>query len=629
MFLRVFSPKLQTPVFNAVLFNTAARHHPACGFCLAEGSKRYFSAAKKKKKKGKRAANVAKNNPGGGIPGEFVMSVTGLSKQVGVRSIFEDVNLGFLQEAKIGILGLNGSGKSTFLKILCGVDDEFDGNLWIKDGLKVGYLPQEPELDPALSVRENVMSGLEKEVFLLKRFDEVSMEMGSDDADFDALLEEQAKLQTEIDNYDAWTLDKRVDMAMEALRVPEEGAEVATLSGGEVRRVALCRLLLERPDMLLLDEPTNHLDAESVEWLEIFLQRYKGTVVAITHDRYFLDNVAGWILELERGRALPFEGNYSSWLDAKQKRMNMENKKDAARSKAMAKELEWIRKGTRGQQKKGKARQKAYEENVAEAQKSGIAERLESGTIVIPEGPRLGNKVLSVKGLCHQFEDGRPLFNSLDFTVPKGALVGIVGGNGVGKSTLFRLLTGDIGPDRGTIDVGDSVHIGYVSQSRASLNANHTVYEEVAGDNEYIRVGDRDLPIRAYVSSFNLKGAAQEKRIGDLSGGERNRVHLAKTLSSGSNFILLDEPTNDLDVETLRSLEEALYDFSGSGMIISHDRYFLDRICSHVLAFEGNGEVVFFEGGWSEYLKASQSNLNIESDDQDGRKKRFRPMQYF
>jgi energy-dependent translational throttle protein EttA len=629
MFLRVFSPKLQTPVFNAVLFNTAARHHPACGFCLAEGSKRYFSAAKKKKKKGKRAANVAKNNPGGGIPGEFVMSVTGLSKQVGVRSIFEDVNLGFLQEAKIGILGLNGSGKSTFLKILCGVDDEFDGNLWIKDGLKVGYLPQEPELDPALSVRENVMSGLEKEVFLLKRFDEVSMEMGSDDADFDALLEEQAKLQTEIDNYDAWTLDKRVDMAMEALRVPEEGAEVATLSGGEVRRVALCRLLLERPDMLLLDEPTNHLDAESVEWLEIFLQRYKGTVVAITHDRYFLDNVAGWILELERGRALPFEGNYSSWLDAKQKRMNMENKKDAARSKAMAKELEWIRKGTRGQQKKGKARQKAYEENVAEAQKSGIAERLESGTIVIPEGPRLGNKVLSVKGLCHQFEDGRPLFNSLDFTVPKGALVGIVGGNGVGKSTLFRLLTGDIGPDRGTIDVGDSVHIGYVSQSRASLNANHTVYEEVAGDNEYIRVGDRDLPIRAYVSSFNLKGAAQEKRIGDLSGGERNRVHLAKTLSSGSNFILLDEPTNDLDVETLRSLEEALYDFSGSGMIISHDRYFLDRICSHVLAFEGNGDVVFFEGGWSEYLKASQSNLNIESDDQDGRKKRFRPMQYF
>ena len=629
MFLRVFSPKLQTPVFNAVLFNTAARHHPACGFCLAEGSKRYFSAAKKKKKKGKRAANVAKNNPGGGIPGEFVMSVTGLSKQVGVRSIFEDVNLGFLQEAKIGILGLNGSGKSTFLKILCGVDDEFDGNLWIKDGLKVGYLPQEPELDPALSVRENVMSGLEKEVFLLKRFDEVSMEMGSDDADFDALLEEQAKLQTEIDNYDAWTLDKRVDMAMEALRVPEEGAEVATLSGGEVRRVALCRLLLERPDMLLLDEPTNHLDAESVEWLEIFLQRYKGTVVAITHDRYFLDNVAGWILELERGRALPFEGNYSSWLDAKQKRMNMENKKDAARSKAMAKELEWIRKGTRGQQKKGKARQKAYEENVAEAQKSGIAERLESGTIVIPEGPRLGNKVLSVKGLCHQFEDGRPLFNSLDFTVPKGALVGIVGGNGVGKSTLFRLLTGDIGPDRGTIDVGDSVHIGYVSQSRASLNANHTVYEEVAGDNEYIRVGDRDLPIRAYVSSFNLKGAAQEKRIGDLSGGERNRVHLAKTLSSGSNFILLDEPTNDLDVETLRSLEEALYDFSGSGMIISHDRYFLDRICSHVLAFEGNGDVVFFEGAWSEYLKASQSNLNIESDDQDGRKKRFRPMQYF
>ena len=572
---------------------------------------------------------MAKNNPGGGIPGEFVMSVTGLSKQVGVRSIFEDVNLGFLQEAKIGILGLNGSGKSTFLKILCGVDDEFDGNLWIKDGLKVGYLPQEPELDPALSVRENVMSGLEKEVFLLKRFDEVSMEMGSDDADFDALLEEQAKLQTEIDNYDAWTLDKRVDMAMEALRVPEEGAEVATLSGGEVRRVALCRLLLERPDMLLLDEPTNHLDAESVEWLEIFLQRYKGTVVAITHDRYFLDNVAGWILELERGRALPFEGNYSSWLDAKQKRMNMENKKDAARSKAMAKELEWIRKGTRGQQKKGKARQKAYEENVAEAQKSGIAERLESGTIVIPEGPRLGNKVLSVKGLCHQFEDGRPLFNSLDFTVPKGALVGIVGGNGVGKSTLFRLLTGDIGPDRGTIDVGDSVHIGYVSQSRASLNANHTVYEEVAGDNEYIRVGDRDLPIRAYVSSFNLKGAAQEKRIGDLSGGERNRVHLAKTLSSGSNFILLDEPTNDLDVETLRSLEEALYDFSGSGMIISHDRYFLDRICSHVLAFEGNGDVVFFEGGWSEYLKASQSNLNIESDDQDGRKKRFRPMQYF
>ena len=581
------------------------------------------SAGGGKKKQKKNA------HSGRGTQGDYVMSVTGISKSVGTRTILDDVNLGFFEGAKVGVLGLNGSGKSTFLKLLCGEDTDFDGTVWKKEGIKIGYLPQEPAIDPDLSVRENVMTGLALEQGLLERFNAVSIAMGEPDADFDTLLEEQGKLQTAIDSYDAWNIDRRVDIAMSALRVPDDSTAAANLSGGEIRRVALCRLLLQRPEMLLLDEPTNHLDAESVEWLEQFLQRYAGTVIAITHDRYFLDNVAGWILELERGRALPFEGNYSTWLEAKNKRLNLENRKDAARAKAMQKELEWIRKGSRGQQKKGKARKNDYEQMVDEISTSESNERLESGAFVIPDGPRLGNKVVAVKHLSQQFDDAKPLFKDLSFTIPKGALVGIVGGNGMGKSTLFRLLTGELVAEEGSIEIGETVKIGFVAQSRDSLNARSTVYEEIANGVDTIRLGDRDIPIRAYVSSFNLKGPAQEKRIENLSGGERNRVHLAKTLSSGANFLLLDEPTNDLDVETLRSLEEALSQFKGSGMIISHDRYFLDRVCTHILAYEGDGETTFFPGTWSEYLEHTKGS-SFGVDKIDGPKtKKFRPLHFF
>ncbi len=577
-----------------------------------------------------------KNNPGGGIPGEFVMSIQQLQKVVGTRTIFENVTLGFLQGAKIGILGLNGSGKSTLMKILAGVEEEFDGDFWRKDDLKVGYLAQEPELNPNLNVRENVMEALKIEQGLLKRFEEISLQMGEPDADFDKLIEEQGYVTEEIDKYDAWNIDDKVNQAMQALRVPEDDLSVNHLSGGERRRIALCRLLLEQPDMLLLDEPTNHLDAESVEWLEQFLKRYEGTVIAITHDRYFLDNVAGWILEIERGKALPFEGNYSSWLVAKEKRMSLENKKDASRKKAMQKELEWIRKSAKGQQKKGKARLKSFEKEQDAISKSDHANLIESGAIVIPNGPRLGNKVIEVSNLTHAFDDGQKLiFKDVSFEVPKGATVGIIGGNGMGKSTLFSMLCADptaegLKPsDAGIINVGESVQIGYVSQSRESLNERNTVYEEISNGNEYINVNGNEIQIRAYVSAFNLKGAAQEKLVGDLSGGERNRVHLAKTLSQGANLILLDEPTNDLDVETLRSLEEALGNFEGTSMIISHDRYFLDRLCTHILAFEGDGRVDFFEGTWTEYLKEAQNSIHQKDTSEEGKGKRYRPLNYF
>ena len=578
---------------------------------------------------------ASKSNPGGGIPGEFVMSVHQLQKIVGTRTLFDNVTLGFLQGAKIGILGLNGCGKSSLMKILAGVEEEFDGDFWKKDDLKVGYLAQEPELNAKLNVRENVMEALRKEQDLLKRFEEISLEMGEPDADFDKLIEEQGVITEEIDKYDAWTIDDKVNQAMQALRVPEDDLSVEHLSGGERRRIALCRLLLEKPDMLLLDEPTNHLDAESVEWLEQFLKRYEGTVIAITHDRYFLDNVAGWILEIERGRALPFEGNYSNWLIAKEKRMSLENKKDASRKKAIQKELEWIRKSAKGQQKKGKARLKSFEKQKDEVAKSDQANLIESGSIVIPNGPRLGNKVVEVSNLTHTFDDGeKQIFDNVSFKVPKGATVGIIGGNGMGKSTLFSMICGDsdggLKPsDGGIIALGESVQIGYVSQSRDSLNEQNSVYEEISGGNDYININGTEVQIRAYVSAFNLKGPAQEKRVGDLSGGERNRVHLAKTLSQGANLILLDEPTNDLDVETLRSLEEALGNFQGTSMIISHDRYFLDRLCTHILAFEGDGRVDFFEGTWTEYLKEAKTSIHHKDDSDEGKKKRYRPLNYF
>ena len=592
---------------------------------MGERSFQHRQFAKQKK--------ASKNNPGGGIPGEFVMSVQKLQKIVGTRTLLENVTLGFLQGAKIGILGLNGCGKSTLMKILAGVEGEYDGDFWRRDGLKVGYLAQEPILDPNLNVRDNVMESLKKEKDLLKRFEEISLEMADPDADFDKLIEEQGHITDEIDKYDAWTVDDRVNQAMQALRVPEGDLSVDHLSGGERRRIALCRLLLEKPDMLLLDEPTNHLDAESVEWLEQFLQRYEGTVIAITHDRYFLDNVAGWILEIERGQALPFEGNYSSWLTAKEKRMSLENKKDASRKKAMMKELEWIRKSAKGQQKKSKARVKSFEKDQEQLSKSAHANLVESGSIVIPNGPRLGNKVIQVSNLNHSFDDGeKKIFSDVSFTVPNGATVGIIGGNGMGKSTLFSMICGENGlkpSDGGSVELGESVKIGYVSQSRDSLNERNTVYEEISNGKEYIDVNGRDIQIRAYVSAFNLKGAAQEKRVGDLSGGERNRVHLAKTLSQGANLILLDEPTNDLDVETLRSLEEALGQFQGASMIISHDRYFLDRLCTHILAFEGDGRVEFFEGTWSEYLRNAKNSIHATDDSAEGKSRRFRPLNYF
>lgn len=541
------------------------------------------------------------SNAGGGVPGDFVCHLKGVGVTIpGGKKLFDNLSLGFLRGAKIGVLGANGSGKSTLLKVVAGVRSDFDGERWVKPGFKVGYLPQEPQLDPTKNVLENIMDGLKESQELLQKFDEVSMAMGEPDADFDALLAEQAELQDKIEHLGCWDLTHEVDKAMAALRVPPKDADVEVLSGGERRRVALCRLLLEKPDMLLLDEPTNHLDAESVHWLEDFLQSYRGTVLSITHDRYFLDNVAGWVLELDRGETYAYEGNYTKWLQQRRNRFNMQRKSDAIRAKQISSELEWSR-SHQGSKKANKARLK----KLADLESSGnrASSRVEDGQIAIPSGPRLGNKVIKVDKLKKTLEDGRVLFEDLSFEIPPHAIVGIVGGNGTGKSTLFKIIAGQEEPDAGTVELGKTVSLGFVSQSREELRSKNTVYEEISGDNEFVEVGGDRINTRAYIASFNLRGPMQEKKVASLSGGERNRVHLAKMLLGGHNIIMLDEPTNDLDVDTLRSLESALTEFDGVSMVISHDRWFLDRICTHIIAYEGDGRVVFFDGNYSEYEK--------------------------
>ncbi|KAG7396139.1 ATP-binding cassette sub- F member 3 [Phytophthora boehmeriae] len=545
------------------------------------------------------AAPSGSSNAGGGVPGDFVCHLRDVGVTIpGGKKLFERVSLGFLRGAKIGVLGPNGTGKSTLLKVIAGVRTDFDGERWVKDGLKVGYLPQEPQLDPNKNVYENIMDGLKESQDLLARFDEVSMAMGEPDADFDALLDEQAKLQDQIEHLGCWDLSHEVEKAMAALRVPAYDADVEVLSGGERRRVALCRLLLEKPDMLLLDEPTNHLDAESVHWLEDFLQKYRGTVLSITHDRYFLDNVAGWVLELDRGETYAYEGNYTEWLTQRRNRLNMQRKSDAIRAKQIASEIQWSR-DHQGSKKANKARLKRLQD--MEASGFRASSRVEDGQIVVPSGVRLGNKVIKVNNLRKKLDDGRVLFDKLSFEIPPHAIVGIVGGNGMGKSTLFNIIAGIEDPDEGSVELGKTVSLGFVSQSRDELSGRRSVYEEISGDNEFVEVGGDRINTRAYIASFNLRGPMQEKKVGSLSGGERNRVHLAKMLLGGHNVVMLDEPTNDLDVDTLRSLEAALSDFDGVSMVISHDRWFLDRICSHIIAFEGDGRVVFFDGNYTEY----------------------------
>ncbi len=527
----------------------------------------------------------------------------------GGREIMKNITLAFLPGAKIGVLGINGAGKSTLLKIMAGMDQDINGEAWAAAGVKVGYLPQEPQLDPDKDVLGNVMEGVGPAKALLDRFNEVSEKFADPDADMDALLTEQAELQEQIDACNGWELERTIEIAMDALRCPSGDADVTTLSGGERRRVALCRLLLSNPDMLLLDEPTNHLDAESVAWLERFLAEYKSTVVAVTHDRYFLDNVAGWILELDRGKGIPYEGNYTGWLEQKRKRLEQEEREERGRQRTLAREQEWIGQSPQARRAKSKARISAYEDLLNEARDRAP----KSGQIVIPPGPRLGDLVIEADGLTKGFGD-RLLIENLSFKLPPGGIVGIIGPNGAGKTTLFRMIVGQEQPDAGSLRLGDTVTLGYVDQSRDSLAANKTVFEEISGGVEQIEVGKRTLPARAYVGAFNFKGSDQQKKVGQLSGGERNRVHLAKLLKSGANVVLLDEPTNDLDVDTLRALEDALLDFAGCALIISHDRWFLDRICTHILAFEGNSQVVWFEGNYQDYEADRHKRLGTDAD---------------
>jgi energy-dependent translational throttle protein EttA len=512
------------------------------------------------------------------------------------RQVLANISLSFLPGAKIGVLGPNGAGKSTLLRIMALREEPSSGIAELAPGATVGLLEQEPELDHGKTVRENVEDGVRESRDLVDRFNSISARFAEPDADYDTLLAEQATVQEEIDRRDLWQLDATLDRAMDALRLPEGDRDVETLSGGERRRVALCRLLLSAPDLLLLDEPTNHLDAESVWWLERFLAEYKGTVVAVTHDRYFLDNVAGWILELDRGRGIPFEGNYSSWLEQKQARLAAEEKQESARRRTLARELEWVRMSPRARHAKSKARLGAYEKLFAEEQ----AARLDRVEIHIPPGPRLGDVVIEAKDVAKGFGD-RLLFEGLSFTLPPAGIVGVIGPNGAGKTTLFRLIVGEEQPDAGDLRVGESVELAYVDQSRAALTPENSVWKEISGGQDTIELGRREVNSRQYVSWFNFKGGDQQKRVGDLSGGERNRVHLAKLLRSGGNVLLLDEPTNDLDVDTLRALEEALLDFAGCAVVITHDRWFLDRVATHILAFEGDSEVTWFEGSWGEY----------------------------
>jgi sulfate-transporting ATPase len=546
------------------------------------------------------------------MPAQFIFTMRDLRRFYQPdREVLRGINLSFYPGAKIGVIGSNGSGKSSLLRIMAGVDDGFTGEARLTAGFTVGFLSQEPDLDASKDVAGNVTDGVAEIKELLVGFDRVCAAMSEPDADFDKLLADQARLQERIDAAGAWDLDRKLEIAMDALRLPPGDSNVDTLSGGERRRVALCRLLLSSPDLLLLDEPTNHLDAESVAWLERTLQDYPGTVVAVTHDRYFLDNVAGWILELDRGFGIPWEGNYSSWLDQKQARLAVEEKADRARQKTLERELEWIRMSPRARQAKSKARVTAYSQLVAEAEASERgAEKLE---ITIPPGPRLGDVVVEAAGVTKGFGD-RLLIDGLSFLLPPGGIVGVIGPNGAGKTTLFRLVTGAESADEGTIKVGDTVSIAYVDQSRATLESDNTVFEEVTGGQDRLVVGGRELHGRAYVASFGFKGSDQQKRVGDLSGGERNRVHLAKVLRSGGNLLLLDEPTNDLDVDTLRALEDALLTFPGCAVVISHDRWFLDRVATHVLAFEGDSEVRWWEGNFSDYEIDRHKRLGVDAD---------------
>jgi ATP-binding cassette ChvD family protein len=534
---------------------------------------------------------------------QFIYHMQGLTKTYpGNRKVLENINLSFYPDAKIGVLGLNGSGKSTLLRIMAGMDTEFNGEAWVAEGARVGYLPQEPQLDATKSVRENVMEGVAAQKAILDRYNELAMNYSDETAD------EMTKLQDEIEAKGLWDLDSKVDQAMDALVCPPDDAEVTHLSGGEKRRVALCKLLLDQPDLLLLDEPTNHLDAETVNWLEGHLRKYPGAILIVTHDRYFLDNVTGWILELDRGRGIPYQGNYSSWLGQKQKRLEQEGREEESRQKTLAREQEWIAASPRARQAKSKARYQRYEDLLAKAAEKGPT----TAQIVIPVAERLGQNVIDFEHLSKGFGDNL-LIDDLTFKLPPGGIVGIIGPNGAGKTTLFRMITRQEQPDSGEISIGESVHIGYVDQSRDSLDGKATVWQEISGGLDQLQLGKREVNSRAYCGAFNFKGADQQKKVGQLSGGERNRVHLAKMLKSGANVLLLDEPTNDLDVDTLRALEEALEDFAGCAVIISHDRWFLDRIATHILAFEGDSHVEWFEGNFQDYEADKMRRLGTDS----------------
>jgi len=528
---------------------------------------------------------------------QIIFSMAGVSKIIPPqRQILKNIYLSFFYGAKIGVLGLNGSGKSTLLRVIAGIDKNINGDVVFSPGYSVGMLEQEPQLDPNKTVKEIVEEGVQETVNLLKEFDEINEAFADPDADFDKLMERQGDVQEKLDALDAWELDSKLERAMDALRCPPSEAKISTLSGGEKRRVAMCRLLLQQPDVLLLDEPTNHLDAESVLWLEQHLNQYKGTVIAVTHDRYFLDNVAGWILELDRGEGIPWKGNYSSWLEQKQNRLAQEEKSQSKRQKTLERELEWVRMSPKGRMAKSKARLSAYDNLLNQ----DVKERDEKLELYIPPGPRLGNKVIEAKGIKMGFED-RLLYENLNFTLPPAGIVGIIGANGAGKTTLFKLITGQLKPLDGTFDVGETVKLAYVDQEHDSLDPNKTVYELISEGNDWVMLGTKQMNARAYVSKFNFGGSDQEKKIGVLSGGERNRVHLAMMLKEGGNLLLLDEPTNDLDVNTLRALEEGLENFAGCAVVITHDRWFLDRVATHILAFEGDSNVVWFEGNFSEY----------------------------
>jgi ATP-binding cassette ChvD family protein len=534
---------------------------------------------------------------------QYVYHMQGVSKTYpGGKKCFENIHLSFLPGVKIGVVGVNGAGKSTLMKIMAGLDKDFTGEAWAAEGAKVGYLPQEPQLDESLSVRENVMLGVAEKKAILDRYNELAMNYSDETA------EEMAKLQDDIDAQNLWDLDSQVDVSMEALRCPPDDADVATLSGGERRRVALCKLLLEAPDMLLLDEPTNHLDAETIAWLQQHLIDYKGTILCVTHDRYFLDDITGWILELDRGRGIPYEGNYSAWLEQKAKRLEQEAREDKAKQKTLERELEWMRQGQKARQAKSKARIAAYNEMASQSER----EKVGRAQIVIPNGPRLGSKVIEVEGLSKHYGD-KKLIENLEFSLPPGGIVGVIGPNGAGKSTLFKMLTGQEQPDEGSVTYGDTVQLSYVDQSRDDLNDNDTVWEAISGGAEIIELGDAQVNSRAYCSSFNFKGGDQQKKLSLLSGGERNRVHMARLLKEGGNVLLLDEPTNDLDVETLRALEAALVDFAGCAVVISHDRFFLDRICTHILAFEGDAHVEWFEGNFEDYEEDKKRRLGPDA----------------